>query len=91
VTGAYYDPRGDQYQPLFGAQNSIRIPDFKQLDVRIEKTFALRRLSLNVFLDVQNVTYQKNAEEIIYNFNFTQKAYITGLPTLAVLGLRLQF
>jgi TonB family protein len=91
VTGVYYDPRGDQYQPLFGAQNSIRIPDFKQLDVRVDKTFNFRRLQLNVFLDVQNVTYTKNPEEIIYNFNFTQKAYITGLPTLAVLGLRLQF
>jgi TonB family protein len=91
VTGAFYDGRGDQYQPVFGDHNSIRIPDFVQLDVRVEKTFTFRRLSLNIFVDVQNVTNRSNAEEIVYNFNFTQRGYITGLPTLAVLGARFQF
>ncbi len=91
VIGSFYDSRGDQYQPIFGAQNTIRIPDFVQLDVRLEKTFTFRRLSLNVFLDVQNVTNRANPEEIVYNFDFSKKAYITGLPTLAVLGARLQF
>ena len=91
VIGAYYDSRGDQYQPIFGAQNSIRIPDFVQLDVRAEKTFNFRRLSLNVFADVQNVTNRPNPEEIVYDYNFTRRAYITGLPILAVVGLRLQF
>ena len=46
---------------------------------------------LNVFLDVQNVTNRKNPEEIIYNAQYTVKGYITGLPTLAVLGARLEF
>jgi TonB family protein len=91
VVGAFYDGRGDQYQPIFGAQNTIRIPDFVQLDVRLEKTFSFRRLTLNVFLDVQNVTNRANPEEIVYNPSFTKPAYITGLPTLAVLGLRVQF
>jgi TonB family protein len=91
VVGAFYDGRGDQYQPVFGAQNSVRIPDFVQLDVRLEKTFNFRRLSLNVFIDVQNVTNRANPEEIVYNFDFTKRAYITGLPTLAVVGVRLQF
>ena len=36
VVGAFYDARGDQYQPLFGAQNSIRIPAFWQLDLRAD-------------------------------------------------------
>jgi TonB family protein len=91
VVGAFYDGRGDQYQPIFGPQNSIRIPDFVQLDVRAEKTFNFRRLSLNVFADVQNVTNRSNPEEIVYNFDYTRQAYITGLPILAVVGLRFQF
>ena len=91
VIGAFFDGRGDQYQPIFGRQNSIRVPDFVQLDVRLEKTITFRRLSLNIFLDVQNVTNRANPEEIVYNFNFTKRDYITGLPTLAVLGARLQF
>jgi len=40
---------------------------------------------------VQNVTNRANPEELVYNYDFTKRAYITGLPTLAVLGLRLQF
>jgi TonB family protein len=91
VTGAFYDGRGDQYQPIFGGQNSIRIPDFVQLDVRLEKTFSFRRLSLNIFLDVQNITNRANPEEIVYSYDFKKQAYITGLPTLAVLGARLSF
>jgi hypothetical protein len=40
---------------------------------------------------VQNVTDRKNPEEIIYNYNYTRLAYITGFPTLALLGARLEF
>ena len=79
------------YEPIFGAHNSIRIPAFYQLDVRVERTFVFRRGKVNIFLDVQNLTNRKNPEEIIYNYNFSQRAYITGLPTLAVLGARVEF
>jgi hypothetical protein len=37
------------------------------------------------------VTNRKNPEEFIYNYNFTRRASISGLPTLAVLGARLEF
>ena len=48
-------------------------------------------MKLNVFLDVQNITDRQNPEEIIYNYNFAVKSYITGFPTLAVLGARVEF
>jgi TonB family protein len=91
VVGAYYDAPNDQYDPIFGAHNSIRIPAFYQLDVRLERAFVFRREKLNIFLDVQNVTNRKNPEEIIYRYNYSQRAYITGFPTLAVLGARFEF
>jgi hypothetical protein len=91
VISQFYDSRDSTYQPIFGAQNSTRIPSFYQLDARVEKSFTLSRYKVNVFLDVQNVTNRKNAEEIIYNFDYSRHSYITGLPTLAVLGLRLEF
>src|SRR5262249_29988141 len=37
VLGAYYYGRGDSYEPVFGAHNSIRIPPFLSLDVRFAK------------------------------------------------------
>ncbi len=92
VVGAYYDAHNDQYDPLFGAQNSIRIPPFYSVDARVEKAFTFSgRLKLNLFLDVQNLTNQSNPEELVYNYNYTQQGYINGLPLLAVLGGRLEF
>lgn len=94
VTGAFWDARDDQYQPLFGAQNSIRLPDFVQLDLRAEYTFVFRRAALNLYLDVQNITNRQNAEELAYRQDYSNAAnpgYVTGLPTTAVLGARVQF
>jgi len=91
VVGSYQDSVTGQYNPIFGPYNSIRIPAFYQLDARIERSFVYRRVKMNVFLDVQNITDRQNPEEIIYNYNFTVKSYITGFPTLAVLGARVEF
>jgi outer membrane receptor protein involved in Fe transport len=92
VIGAYDNvPALQSSDPIFGAHNSIRIPSFYQLDARVERAIVLRRVKLNVFLDVQNVTDRKNPEEIIYNFDYTRRAFITGFPTLALLGARLEF
>jgi hypothetical protein len=86
-----FDNPNNQYAPVFGAYNTIRIPSFYQLDARIERSFVYRRAKFNIFLDVQNITDRQNPEEIIYNYNFTVKSYITGFPTLAVLGARVEF
>ncbi|HEX7597962.1 MAG TPA: TonB family protein [Polyangia bacterium] len=91
VLGAWYNSKENQYEPIYGSQNSIRIPAFYSLDARIEKGFVLRRLKVEVFLDVQNVTNRKNPEEITYSPDFSLRDYITGLPILAVIGARLEF
>jgi hypothetical protein len=90
VVSSFYDSRDDVFQPIFGAHNGIRVPGFLQLDLRIERAFAFQRTKLNVFLDVQNVTNRSNAEEIAYSYDYSARKYITGLPTLAVLGARLE-
>jgi len=32
--GSYFDARDDQYEPLFGGQNTTRVPAFYQIDAR---------------------------------------------------------
>jgi hypothetical protein len=92
VIGSYYDARLDAYQPIFGVQNSIRIPPFFQLDARIAKHFTFGKTTdLEIYLDVQNVTNRQNPEEIVYNADYSQQAYITGLPILPVAGARLKW
>jgi hypothetical protein len=91
VFGAFQDDRRDLYEPIFGKQNSIRIPDFVQADVRVSKRFNFGSVKAEVFVDVQNVTNRRNPEDIVYNFDYTQQGYITGLPILPVLGARAEW
>jgi TonB family protein len=91
VVGAYVNAKDALYEPIYGAQNTIRLPAFYSLDARVEKAFVVRRFKLNVFADIQNLTNRKNPEEIIYSADFSQRDYISGLPFLAVAGARLEF
>jgi TonB family protein len=91
VAGAFYLSRRDIYEPVFGRQNSVRIPPFLQLDARVAKRFTFEQLKVEVYLDVQNVTNRENAEDIVYNFNYTNRDYITGLPILPVAGARIEW
>jgi TonB family protein len=88
VVGSYFDATTDSYQPIFGQHNSIRIPPFVSVDVRLAKRFKIAKTDAEAYLDVQNVINHSNPEEIVYNTSFTQRGYITGLPILPVLGLR---
>ena len=92
VIGSYYNALGDQYEPLFGPIYSARLPDFMQLDLRFDYVVHIgARFRIGVQLEIQNLTNRKNAEEIVYNPDFSNADYITGLPTLAVLGARFEF
>jgi hypothetical protein len=89
VLASYLDSRINIYEPIFGLHNSIRVPPFLALDVRAAKHFKWGRAAGEVYLDVQNVTDHSNPEEIVYNTNYTQRGYITGMPILPVIGARL--
>jgi TonB family protein len=91
VVGAFYLARRDIYEPVFGRPNTIRIPSFLQLDARVAKRFTFEQVKAEVYLDVQNVTNRDNAEDIVYNFNYTNRGYITGLPILPVAGVRVEW
>jgi TonB-dependent receptor-like protein len=91
VVGALYDAKDDMFQPIFGAQNSIRLPDFWQVDVRIDRSFALARAAqLVVYLEGLDITNRANAEEYVYSADFSRRATIAGLPVVAVLGARVE-
>ena len=91
VTGAFYDARRGRYEPILGELNTIRIPSFFQLDARLSKRFDFTTSKLEIYLDVQNATYQENAEEIAYSPDYAEQRYVLGLPILPVLGARWEF
>ncbi|MGZ3419444.1 MAG: TonB-dependent receptor domain-containing protein [Polyangiales bacterium] len=99
VYGSYYDARRDLYSPYPPADkdgnravNTTRIPAFMQADVRLSKKWTLsEKVKMETFVDVQNVANTKNREEIVYDYAYRNKAYITGLPILPVFGARLEW
>lgn len=91
VQGVYHDVTRNRDQPIFGRHNDIRIPQFIQLDLRVAKTFTIRRSSLEIFLEVLNLWNRSNAEEIVYSPDFSRRGTIRGFPILPVLGLQWDF
>jgi len=91
VVGSYLDTVTGQYQPIFGQQNSVRLPVFYALDLRVEKRFSLRTVDVVPYLEVLNLTNHTNVEEFAYDEQFTSRSNITGLPILAVAGLSVRF
>jgi hypothetical protein len=90
VESAFFDATLDRYEPIFGAHNSIRIPDFYAFDLRVDRSFDLGGVFVSAYLELQNLTNHTNAEEIVYRQDFRQRELITGLPALAVLGLEVK-
>jgi hypothetical protein len=88
VVGSFLDVRDGVYQPIFGPQNSTRLPAFFQMDARVDCAFVSGRLNADVYIDVQNVTAHRNPEEIVYKRDYTSFGYLTGPPLLVLVGLR---
>jgi TonB family protein len=80
------------YTPIsFGAFNDERLPLFHSLDLRIDKRWDFDAWKLSTYLDVQNVYNSQNVEGISYNFDFTNRQFIFGIPILPSIGLRGEF
>ena len=88
VLGSIYDANSDTWVPLFGATNSDRLPVFHQLDVRVDKTFLFDRWKLSAYLEVLNVYNQANAEGWQFNYDYSERSKLTGLPILPILGVK---
>lgn len=59
--------------------NSERLPIFQQLDLRVDKKFNFKKVSLTVFVDLQNVFYYKTP--YLPKFTFERNEDNTGFKT----------
>lgn len=91
VVGSVYDVDGDEYQPVYGAPNSVRADTFHQLDVRVDKEFVFNTWRLGVYLDIINVYNAMNEEGTRYNYDYTESTPVTGLPIIPTLGVNARF
>lgn len=86
VIGSFFDSRSGRFQPIRGAHNGVRLPMFFAADLRGERKFRHG----GVYVEVQNLTGRANAEEIIYSADYAMRGYLTGLPLLALVGVRVE-
>ena len=89
VRGGFYDSDTDLYQPVPSSlRNSERLAPFHQLDLRIDRTFVTKRMVFKLYLDISNLYNNPAQEQMVYSYDYTQHAAITGLPILPSLGVR---
>jgi hypothetical protein len=87
VAGAYFDSDSQSYVPRDGALLSARMPNYMQLDLRIDRLWQLSFGRLSAFLDLQNATNRLNPEGVSYSSDYSEVRYTRGLPIFPSIGL----
>lgn len=91
VAGSTFDAATGGYLPVNAAVSSGRLPLFHQLDLRVDKRWIWRLVSLTLYLDVQNVYNHQNTEFWNYAYDFSARRPIAGLPIIPSIGTKLEF
>lgn len=91
VGGLFHAPSGVYTAIPFSGTATERLPLFHQLDLRVDKRWKFKSFQFALYLDVQNVYNHGNVEGVSYNFNYTARQYVTGLPILPSFGMRGDF
>jgi TonB family protein len=91
IGGGIYDADADAYQGIQTGRADARMPDFVQLDVRVDKKWTYRTWTFAAYLELQNATNRKNVEGAAYNHDYSEQGWFTGLPLFPAFGLRAEY
>lgn len=86
-----YLPEYDHWHGLPGDPNSERFPTFRQLDLRLDRTWTARRARWTVYVDVFNVLNTKNAFLATYTPNYDELVPSIWIPILPTFGLEVSY
>ncbi len=87
-----YDADSDLYNGFaVGPENSERLPPFVQTSLRADKRFTFKSWQLEAYVDLLNVVRGVNPEFTIYNYDFSEYAYVRGLPFIPNIGIEAEF
>lgn len=89
--GGVLDTDEAEYLRINGPTLGSRLPAFFQIDARVDKRFVFDLWSLELFLDLQNVTNQQNFELFTWSYDYSDIQGFPGLPILPVFGLEARF
>lgn len=87
--GGVFDIDGREYVLFPSAdRNTDRLPAYQALDLRVDKLFTFKSWQLEVFVDLLNVYRGENPEQLQYNYDGTEFAYVSGLPFIPSVGFQ---
>ncbi len=91
IATSVYDADADLAIPVPKSGDRERMPSFVSLDLRVDKRFVFKDWMASAYLDVQNVTNAENPELILYNYDYSKRQYVRGLPIFPSVGLKAEF
>ena len=91
VNSAIFDSDSDVYIPIQGSFFAERYDPFFQLDIRFDRKWIYDTWILSAYLDIQNITNNKNIQSISYNFDYTDEVATQALPILPIFGIKGEF
>ncbi len=91
IKGGVYLSDYNSYIPVYEGVNNDRMPLFHQLDLRVDKKFIFDKWILSGYIDIQNVYNHRSIEGVIYNYDYTQRQWLEGLPIIPSFGFKAEF
>ncbi len=88
VLGSIYNSDLDEHYPVNGDTNTERLPAHHQIDLRADYFWRFRTWTMSVFLDINNTYLNAKVEQYQYNYDYTEREQIEGLPIVPSIGLR---
>lgn len=90
VTGVSV-PQWNGWAGLTGDNNGARFPWFRQIDVRVDKTWVQPRARWTLYLDTFNTLNTRNWFLATYTPNYSQLQKIVWIPVIPTLGLEVKY
>ncbi len=90
--GSIYSALAQRQVPIQGETNSARLPDHHHLDLRVQKSWALKHWKATAYVDVINAYAKRRVVDIWYNSTYTDWEYEHDvMATIPSAGFRAEF
>ena len=88
VDSSIYQGDSDSYEPVFGEDNSARLPTYQKLDAHIERRWTFTRWTLVGYAELWYVPPKANVLYPAWSYDYSQTALVAGPPFLPLVGMR---
>jgi TonB family protein len=90
--GGVYDVDVDQYSGVqVSTENGERVPPYFQTSLRFDYLFTFKRWQLETYVDFLNIIRGVNPEFPQYNYDYTELAFVRGIPFVPNIGIEARF